>query len=114
MNTRHSVRQVRLEVPVFTELHECFVKAGFLLQVFPFLLKAPRDTAQRGSLVGDVSLIPYRGMQSAGCGVDVVKKNHEDICVRGSVYCVLVSEGSGMMEAQHHSRIITIMRGTFC
>ena len=35
----------------------------------------------------------------------VAKENHEDVCVRGPEHCVLASEGSGVMGAQHHSRI---------
>ena len=32
----------------------------------------------------------------------VVQKNHEDICVRSSDLSILVSEGSGVMEAEYH------------
>ena len=44
----------------------------------------------------------------------MVKKKHEDTCVRGSDHCVLISEDSGVMEAQHHFRIIIFLAAVSC
>ena len=43
-----------------------------------------------------------------------MKKSHEDICVRGSNYCVVVSEGGDVMEVQHHSRVSLFLVALNC
>ena len=44
----------------------------------------------------------------------MVKKNREEFCVRGSDHCVLVSDGSGVMEVHHHARASVFLVAVDC